>query len=309
MGRFMCFYCSLSFNKISDLKDHDKDGHDEINITDIVTQVMCDGRSIKVDVATAKCTHCDQELVDITDFIEHLCEKHEKEFDADVTTYFISYRLSDKDMSCVECGLHFQYFGRLLIHTNQAHMSKHICEICGKGVVGKVNIHNHMKQIHAVKSCKYCDALFRTQYALFQHVSTKHKTDSLKCTVCGEMQQNRYRMKRHMALVHDCKNLQIVCEYCNKVFTRNNKCVQHKERVHFKKRNLSCTVCGFRAYDAPALKLHMVSHGDMKYNCMCGRAFRRTQNLNVHKTRCIKLIMEEAAVMPVASCDSKVEDS
>lgn len=289
-GRFMCFYCSSTFNTSSALKDHDRDGHIEINITDIVTRVMYNDRRIKLDVATARCSQCNQQITDISDYIEHLYEKHDADFDSDVTKLFVSFRLSDDEMTCVECGLHFQYFGQLLIHTNKTHMNKHVCEICGQGVVGKVNIYNHMKQMHAIKVCKYCDETFNTQYALFQHVSTMHKTDGLKCSVCGEFQQNRYKMKRHMALVHDCKNLQKICEYCSKVFTRNNKYVQHKERVHFKQKNITCDVCGYGAYDAAALKLHMVCHEKaMPYSCACGKRFRRSKNLIVHKTLCPEL--------------------
>lgn len=287
-GRFMCFYCPSTFNTVAALKDHDQGGHDEINITDIVTRVMYNDRRIKLDVSTARCNQCNLEVMDISDFIKHLWETHDAVFDSDVAEHFISYRLSDDEMSCVECGQHFQYFYTLLIHTNKSHMSRlHMCEICGQGVAGKVNVYNHMKQMHDIKVCKFCDETFSTQYALSQHISTIHNTDRLKCSVCGEVQQNRYRMKRHMALVHDCKNSQIVCEYCSKVFTRNNKYVQHKERVHFKRKNKSCNVCGYKTYDASALKLHMVCHDQTRpYACPCGKRFKRSKNQFAHQIQC-----------------------
>lgn len=229
----MCFYCPTKLSSTQELREHNLCGHTEINITEIISNFVYNDRRIKLDTGSAKCSECNEEVYDISDFIEHLSNTHNVIYDPDIARHFISFRLSDDEMSCLECDKKFRYFGPLLVHTNKVHLDKHVCEICGQGVVGKANILNHVRQIHGVKNCKHCSETFQTQYALLQHVSSKH-TETLKCSVCGEMQLNRYKMKRHMALVHDCKASQIVCEYCSKIFTRNNKYVQHKQRVHFK---------------------------------------------------------------------------
>ncbi|KAF9419627.1 hypothetical protein HW555_003905 [Spodoptera exigua] len=319
-GKYMCFYCCSLFVESSKLKDHTNSIHKEIKITEILIRTLYRGGRTKLDVSNLWCVSCECNFRDFQEYLNHISEVHELQLDKEAAQSFSCFQLEDNGMYCLECGQFFQFFGPLLLHTYKYHIEHFLCDICGQGYVGKHNIHNHVKKIHGVKCCKLCNQIFRTQYALTKHIENVHRTDKLKCDICHEILGNRYLKKRHMALVHDCKDEQFVCEYCSKIFTRYNKFLQHKSRVHFKEKNCTCEVCGYKAFNLDCLKRHMVRHNDARpFTCeICNKTFRRKKNLLSHRRlhkadtannvfglspvsnlrRLISIILEYSTIMP-----------
>ncbi|XP_026743962.1 GDNF-inducible zinc finger protein 1-like isoform X9 [Trichoplusia ni] len=283
-SKYMCFYCRALFVESCGLKHHTSTEHKEIEIREIIVRSLYRRGRTKLDVTNINCRPCDTEILNFESFLKHLSKIHSLSFETDAAQSFDCFSLADDGMCCLQCGQYFTFFGPLLLHTYKYHIDQFLCEVCGLGFVGKHNVHNHVKQIHKIKSCKDCNLTFQTQYALLNHTENVHKTEKLKCPICPEVLGNRYLKKRHLALVHDCKNSQFVCELCSKIFTRNNKYMQHKLRVHFKEKNVTCEYCGHKAFNMDSLKSHMVCHDETRpFKCeLCEKTFRRKKTLVIH---------------------------
>ncbi|XP_075989336.1 uncharacterized protein LOC142985191 isoform X10 [Anticarsia gemmatalis] len=283
-SKYMCFFCRSLFIESSKLKQHTDSQHTEINIKEIILRTFYRKSRIKIDVSDLWCSRCQNQIANFKEYIRHLGALHGIFIDKETSQFFDCFSLSDDAMHCLDCGQYFRFFGPLLLHKHKYHTDHFLCEICGQGFVAKTNLENHVKQIHGIKSCKDCNMTFPTQYSLANHIENVHRKDKLKCPLCPEVLGNRYLKKRHMALVHDCKSYQIVCELCAKIFTRNNKYVQHKMRVHFKEKNCTCEVCGHKAFNVDALNRHKVCHDETKpYICeFCDKTFRRKRTLLIH---------------------------
>lgn len=283
-SKYMCFYCCALFVESSKLKEHSQSDHEEIPIEEVIVRTLYRNGKIKIEVSDIWCSRCESQFATFLEYFKHLSLVHEIFLDKDTVKAFECFRLGDSGMSCLDCGQNFRFFGPLLSHRHKYHNEHFLCEVCGQGFVEKHNVDNHVKQIHCIKACKYCDMTFPTQYSLGNHIETIHRTDKLKCPLCPEILGNRYLKKRHMALVHDCKSAQIVCEYCSKIFTRHNKYVQHKANVHFKEKNCTCEICGHKAFNIDALRRHMICHDDSKpFTCqVCDKSFRRKKTMLMH---------------------------
>lgn len=287
MSKYNCFYCQSVFVQSSELRDHAETKHRQVEIEEIIIRTLSKARRTKLDISNIWCTTCADQFDTFHEYLEHLSKRHALSIDKDATQFFDCFHLADDGMSCLECGQYFRFFGPLLLHTYKYHVEKIVCDICGQGFHTKHNVLNHINHFHGIKSCKHCNEVFPTQYALRNHVENVHRTDKLQCPMCPEILINRYLKKRHMALVHDCKSVQLVCEFCSKIFTRNNKYIQHKLRVHNKEKNCTCDVCGHKTFSPDCLKRHMVVHTEERpFKCeMCGLTFRRNKNLADHLKR------------------------
>ncbi|XP_028156444.1 zinc finger protein 605-like [Ostrinia furnacalis] len=292
-GKYMCFYCCTHFVDSSKLREH-QETHPDVDINEILLRTVYKESlfRIKLDVTEIWCTECPEELQSFEEYIEHLSTHHDITFEKAIISRCELFKLTDEVLNCLQCEETFNHFGHLLNHIHQSHIDadkhKFLCEICGQGFADKWVVATHIKHVHRLQQCKYCPEVFQTQYAMDKHVGTVHKTEKFKCPMCPKILPTRYMKKRHLAMAHDCKSAQLTCDLCGVVFTRNNKLVMHKKRVHFKEKNVACDVCGGFFFDADSLKKHQISHSqDKPFQCdICPKSFKRKSGLAMHISQC-----------------------
>ncbi|XP_063391150.1 zinc finger protein OZF-like [Cydia fagiglandana] len=287
---FLCFYCGCPFTDSSALKHHTKAEHENAKLKTILRTTVAKSGSIKLDVSELACKKCGETMRSLQHFFNHI-KQHGFIISEEASHCCYPFILTDNDMSCLECGMSFRFFGPLLIHTHKYHTKSEpfICEICGQGFIAKANVENHRK-IHDKKSdcnyhCKECDETFSTQYKLTYHFEKVHTPAKFKCPKCPEVLGSKYLKKRHLAIVHDVKSAQFKCDECQKIFSLKNKLLLHKSCVHLKERNIACEICGHKVFSKDHLKRHMVKHDDARpFECeFCKKTFQRKKTLEFHR--------------------------
>ncbi|XP_063391154.1 oocyte zinc finger protein XlCOF6-like [Cydia fagiglandana] len=287
---FLCFYCGCPFTDSSALKHHTKAEHENAKLKTILRTTVAKSGSIKLDVSELACKKCGETMRSLQHFFNHI-KQHGFIISEEASHCCYPFILTDNDMSCLECGMSFRFFGPLLIHTHKYHTKSEpfICEICGQGFIAKANVENHRK-IHDKKSdcnyhCKECDETFSTQYKLTYHFEKVHTLAKFKCPKCPEVLGSKYLKKRHLAIVHDVKSAQFKCDECQKIFSLKNKLLLHKSCVHLKERNIACEICGHKVFSKDHLKRHMVKHDDARpFECeFCKKTFQRKKTLEFHR--------------------------
>lgn len=291
LSRYMCFYCEQTFVDSLKLKQHTKQAHREIKINKVMKRIGPIKR-IKWDITEIKCKKCEEQMSNIEEFIIH-ARKHNLFFDSDVVMENLYvFRLSDDGMFCVHCGEGFKFFTPLLRHTNKYHnkSEKFICDVCKESFVLKGTLRSHIENVHSDMpyKCRLCLNWFPTRRAYSKHTESSHRTGKFSCPYCTETLSSRYLRNMHLATKHDLKTKQFGCDVCAKVFFRKSSLIGHKARAHLKERSATCHVCGLKAFDVHALKLHMAVHDNARplFSCVhCGKVFKWKRCLTLHKRR------------------------
>ncbi|CAH0730189.1 unnamed protein product, partial [Brenthis ino] len=274
-NKFMCFYCCCAFIDSSKLKQHTEEEHHEVKLNNVLRNVTSQTR-FKVDITELSCKKCSRPLSNLEEFLNHVSELHDVNFNRTVMDCLFTFKLSDDGMRCLDCGMCFRFFGTLLTHAHKSHAKTNtfLCETCGKGFVAKANLDSHVKTVHS-----------SVHWTKRRINSNQNKPEKLQCPKCPEIFRTRYLRKQHLAIVHDMKNSQFSCDICSKMFLIKSRLIQHKLRVHLKEKSIACEVCGFKVFNKELLKRHMVKHDDSRpYQCeICKKAFQRKKTLDFHR--------------------------
>ncbi len=111
------------------------------------------------------------------------------------------------------------------------------------------------------------------------HMKT-HKNILFVCgeTSCGLVASSVKQFNAHQ------RTHELVCEYCEKRFTRKCVLTTHLESVHLKKYNFSCDICDKKFYRNNDYQAHLNTHkGIKKFPCTeCEKTFGHISNLNRH---------------------------
>ena len=138
------------------------------------------------------------------------------------------------------------------------------------------------------KQCEFCEKiLISTRYK--RHVRMKH-CYKLECEVCKREFSSRSYLKLHMRTHTNEKPF--VCSECGLSYPSSSSLFNHKRIIHtdFKqerKRNHVCHLCGKGFFEKKDLKVHSVSHNEVKSHLctQCGSGFKSSFYLKKHMER------------------------
>ncbi|XP_028041258.1 oocyte zinc finger protein XlCOF26-like [Bombyx mandarina] len=298
---YRCFYCYDIFEESSDLKAHQIAHADD----EIKHRTMNNYWEpvVYVDVSELSCRLCPEMLSDFYELIDHLVSKHDIDYNTEVGSCMVPFKIDDLTLSCLICGANFFTFGPLLQHTNKDHKgtSRILCEICGQNFKDGVMLKAHVKVAHenAGLLCTECGEKFETKCKLKTH--QKHQHDIEKkyvCLVCPLSFQSHYKRSRHMATEHDNREV-INCPHCPKTFVFRSMMMTHVRDAHLKVKNHICGVCGWKAVNTNRLKNHMYKHsGEKNFKCdICDKAFTTRKIMKAHLARMHKQASSQQPLM------------
>ena len=107
------------------------------------------------------------------------------------------------------------------------------CQECKRKFLNLSSLKIHTKYFH--KNQK------QTNNQLDKLAKTKSSTPS-KCKLCSKIVSNKYKLKLHMATVHE-NNTKFRCHICEKCFCYSNHLSNHIIAVHEKLKPHQCSFC------------------------------------------------------------------
>lgn len=138
--------------------------------------------------------------------------------------------------------------------------------------------------------CMMCKEKFSSFEPLKDHMknNSKCKQVQLKCEVCGKMWETKKALYQH-SMVHKDKPT-FVCEQCGKTFTNrfnleNHKSSKHGEYVEEHGNIYKCKVCDNQFTSRKDLYDHISNHAKTPVTLLCdtcGKSFTSVENLRSH---------------------------
>ena len=168
-----------------------------------------------------------------------------------------------------------------------------VCEVCGKSV--KIDgLQKHMKVVHddyvitdnhLCKNCEQCGETFNEPLDFENHLHLCLKDlKEFVCKFCDTKWVSHLSLELHLASEH--KKLMTACDICGHTSKTKNSLFLHKKRVHERKYDHICHLCG-KGFRAPyALQEHLErihGEGEPKHKCdTCGKKYWTAHNLTTH---------------------------
>ncbi|XP_072052012.1 uncharacterized protein [Amphiura filiformis] len=194
--------------------------------------------------------------------------------------------------TCDQCDATFKGIDKMTLHNITAHslFRPYICDHdgCNKSFKTLPYLKEH-KDTHRVDRrkhiCHICGAGLITSSKLKYHVETVHcksKPRPYKCTYCDKSFLQRGAREYHIKITH-LKARPFVCEVCGKSFKENNELVKHNY-THTGERPFACHLCEYRCVRRDYLAKHIRTHTrEHPYKCeLCKETFMHKTNLNNH---------------------------
>ena len=122
--------------------------------------------------------------------------------------------------------------------------------------------------VHKSIKCNICDATFKTNQKLKNHIRSLHEGKRFKCKSCDGSFTQKESLKRHVTSVHEGKK-PFKCNICEASFTQKGNLNGHISLVHEGKKPLSCNICHKGFSRKAALNKHMASvhEGERDFRC------------------------------------------
>ncbi|XP_064643277.1 uncharacterized protein LOC135497363 isoform X4 [Lineus longissimus] len=154
--------------------------------------------------------------------------------------------------------------------THPEHFQKYLCDLCGRGLVTPMSLHDHMVDVHKVpiatakRQCPNCDAVLASRSALTTHQRRCHPMQ-LTCDYpgCGKVLSSRSGLSLHKKVVHPAfKRHACTIEGCNAKFPTVMRMKTHIKQKHERQRNFQCDFadCGKRFFSTYNLRVHKRVH-------------------------------------------------
>lgn len=197
-------------------------------------------------------------------------------------------KISGKKLKMEKHSLLVKYEEADKLQKEAVHISRYICEYCGKkfNSAGGFRYHVDSHEIGKAKvySCSLCIYTTRRQADLRKHNVIHTGEKKYKCEVCGQEFSVNSSYKRHLRIHSGQKPYK--CSVCSKDFSSNGTLKQHMVK-HTDIRNIICEVCGISFRLQHHYTAHQKLHsGEMPFKCVyCGVAFRSHSSLRHHRKK------------------------
>ena len=195
-----------------------------------------------------KCTYCSRSFKDLAAY-QKCMSRHD---------------LTDT-AQCRMCHKSFHSQEELDAHNNDKHRKQ--CQFCGKTVLSKANLREHMYRVHQQKDNKLtvfecpfgaCQQKFLRQLKFEDHLTTHTGTVRYTCRKCQKQFGQRGSWMEHEKMCLFGNKLEHVCQMCSLAFKHRGSLKYHRESIH----------------------------ENRKFQCQCGRTFRYQPNLKRHSKKC-----------------------
>ncbi|XP_026489422.1 gastrula zinc finger protein XlCGF26.1-like isoform X3 [Vanessa tameamea] len=279
-----CFFCSVEYEKPTDLKEHTLVEHFSENMLRV--NIISD-RSVKLDLTDLMCKVCEESIDSLENLLDHLRLEHNIKINTDVHNHLVPFKFESDTLKCAVCSEEFLSFKVLNDHVNLNHYKNYACEECGRGFINKRSLQSHgYRHETGVFTCQFCAKVFTTRIRRLDHERSVHMFNNKrhKCGYCGEKFIDIAKKKEHEVVVHSAAKLTYNCQACSKTYNSQKSLRTHIRSFHLMLRPFKCTYCNLGFYKNIELKKHMVKHtGEKDYQCVvCNKAYGRKSTLREH---------------------------
>ena len=229
-------------------------------------------------------------------FLDHditNCDKCGRGFD-DVTK-FISHinklcpRLPKVKLKCEFCGRELVNKEVLLNHIKTKHTPKEPCELCNKMVV---NLSEHKEKEHNsdnLKQCHMCEYTSYDQANLNWHLKIQHKEFVLvPCPNCGKQIRDVY-LRAHIRNAQcdlpeeERVKQRFKCDQCEKTFKKSIGLRTHIKAIHNNEKGFKCEHCEYRSYTKANVYMHSKRvHEKRELYVQCQYCDKKVINIEFH---------------------------
>lgn len=310
----MCHICSFSSSAWIEFQEHMRTDHNQHENT------LCDLCS-KDGVYSNYCELC-QINVESHDIL--LLHKREHKIMSGISkssSTLLPFTTSEQTLRCIMCRNEFALINQLYLHL-ETHVKevellmsrnatatakvgkkqrKHDCHICDFMAVTKLELKQHLRQIHDTNvmlpsgstniniinqthQCSYCNKMCKTLSGLKMHIKRFHVKNYYTCDICGRQFCSKFEIREHILTQH--MNLKLfVCNVCGKVSKSRSLHRVHNE-THLKVKKYLCTLCGKEFSQSAGLCIHIRNeHNETKnFPCRyCGKVFEKAVSRYTHE--------------------------
>ncbi|XP_014232319.1 zinc finger protein 616-like [Trichogramma pretiosum] len=134
--------------------------------------------------------------------------------------------------------------------------TKHLCGTCGKKFAQKINLQNHINEVHnGIRyTCDICQSTFSRKDTVRHHANAVHYGIGHTCIICQQVFQRNSYLQNHIDSVHS--GITHACDVCRKEFKHMSSIKHHKNVVH----NgiiYPCNICGKKYKTKKHVKIHI----------------------------------------------------
>ena len=135
-----------------------------------------------------------------------------------------------------------------------------------------------------VYNCKLCAYSSRFQNGLDYHMKKRHgEGEKFVCRDCGYTCYLKQNLTQHIR--QHTGEKPFACEFCDNFCSASKSGLRYHVRTkHDQKSLISCSICGYKAYNTHILTQHLRKHSGLKpFTCsLCGSTFSTKTSLRLH---------------------------